>query len=151
MEFTNASVPETPPPKKNNLVSTKDAAYINLHGRKVLVDESVVFTYDASENSNCLEIRTLADVMRMQETNPNALLAIKPKLYSTFMKRGKINPFVKVGDKVRYKKFASQEDNSIKVVSSIRIESLGDMSVIIASFEDGGYSLTYLLEIVNEN
>jgi hypothetical protein len=124
-------------------------------GKQVLVDNSVVFSYDTDgESENYDNIRTLEDVLILHTAKPNVLLGITPPLYSAFMNNtGGIVSYVKVGDKVKYKnpKQADISTNPIRTISSVYFKSLGDMSVICAEFEEGDYSLTNLLTVTNGN
>lgn len=124
-------------------------------GKQVLIDNSVVFSYDTSgEDEDFDSIRTLQDVLHLHLAKPNILLGITPPLYSAFMNNvGGIVSYVKVGDKVKYKnpKQADLPDNPIRTISAVYFKSLGDMSVICAEFEEGDYSLTNLLLVTNGN
>lgn len=125
------------------------------NGKQVLIDNSVVFTYDTlGEAEDYDSIRTLEDVIDLHKAKPNILLGIHPPLYSAFQDNiGGIVPYVKVGDKVRYKnpRQADIPSNPIRTISSVYFKSLGDMSVICAEFEEGDYSLTNLLFVINGN
>ena len=123
-------------------------------GKQVLVDNSVVFTYDTSDTENYDNIRTLEDVLSLHAAKPNVLIGIHPQLYSAFMDTtGGIVPYVKVGDKVKYKnpRQADVTGNPVRTISNVYFKSIGDMSVIVAEFEEGDYALTNLLIKTNGN
>lgn len=148
MEFHNAV---NEPPKD---IKTKVYRPPKVQGVEVLVDDSVVFIYDKGDTESYDNIRTLADVIELHSAKPNVLLGIKPALYSSFMdNRGNIVPYVKVGDRVKYKldKHADENTNPIKTISRVYFKSLGDMSIICADFVEGSYALTHLLTVVNED
>jgi hypothetical protein len=135
-----------PPPRKPSINK--------IVGKQVLVDNSVVFTYDTGDTENYDNIRTLEDVLTLHEAKPNVLLGIHPPLYSAFMNTtGGIVPYVKVGDKVKYTnpRQADIPSNPVRTISNVYFKSLTDMSVIVAEFEEGDFALTYLLTKLNDN
>ena len=89
----------------------------------------------------------------LDRKKPNVLLGIKPPLFSAFKPVGSpinINTYVSKGDTVVYRKpeFSPIKGNPVLTVDNVIIKSLGNMSVIVAEFSNGDFSLTNLLKKV---
>lgn len=150
--FHDAGSPDKIPKPPDKVITSHR---VKASGKQVLIDDSVVFSYDTNgEDIDFDSIRTLEDVLSLHAAKPNILLGITPPLYSAFMSNvGGIVPYVKVGDKVKYKNPAQADypSNPVRTVSDVYIKSLKDMSVIVAEFEEGDFALTYLLSKLNDN
>ena len=133
--------------KKRSVKATQQRP---LKGKQVLIND-VVFIFDEEDKEeDFTNLTTLQDVIKLDKKKPNLLLAISPPLYSTFKSTvtKNIEPYVEVGDIVVYKNIAFAPDKKIVpfTVSAVVIKSLGNMSVIIAEFESGGFALTTQLK-----
>lgn len=145
MEFKNAI--------KNETQSVKETPKQTLKGKHILIND-VYFIFDEEDKEeNYDNIKTLEDVLKLDRKKPNILLGIKPPLFSAFKPIGSpinINTYVSKGDTVVYSKpeFSPIKENPVLVVENVIIKSLGTMSVIVAEFSNGDFSLTNLLKKV---
>lgn len=145
MEFKNAI--------KNETQSVKETPKQLLKGKHILINDVYFIFNEEDTEENYDNIKTLEDVLALDRKKPNILLGIKPPLFSAFKPLGSpinINTYVSKGDNVIYRKpeFSPIKENPILIVDNVIIKSLGSMSVIVAEFNNGDFSLTNLLKKV---
>ena len=124
-----------------------------LKGKHILIND-VYFVFDEEDTEeNYDNVSTLEDVLALDRKKPNILLGVVPPLFSAFVPVGEpinIQTYVNKGDSVVYRKkeFSPIKENPALLVDNVVIKSLGNMSVIIAEFSNGDFSLTNLLKKV---
>ena len=122
-------------------------------GKHILIND-VYFVFDEEDTEeNYDNVTTLEDVLALDRKKPNILLGVIPPLFSAFVPVGEpinIQTYVSKGDSVVYRKkeFSPIKENPTLLVTNLLVKSLGTMSVIIAEFDNGDYSLTNLLKKV---
>ena len=145
MEFKNAI--------ESKKTGVKETPKQTLKGKHILIND-VYFIFDEEDKEeNYDNIKTLEDVLMLDRKKPNVLLGIKPPLFSAFKPVGSpinINTYVSKGDTVIYRKpeFSPIKGNPVLMVDNVIIKSLGNISVIVAEFSNGDFSLTNLLKKV---
>lgn len=106
---------------------------------------TVYFKADPEENFDL--ITTLDDVLSLDKKKPGLLRTVKPPLYSVFQGTNDktLEPYVAVGDKVKYRKQIYAPDecdiNTEFEVISVELVSLGSMSVFSARLNNGEHSI----------
>lgn len=105
----------------------------------------VILIYNAEDHEiDFSNLKTLEDVLKLDESKPNVLLHVKPPLFSAYKGKDKtIETYVRVGDKVKYRNpaFSPIKENPVLTVSKVELKNLTNMTVVIASFEEGDFSL----------
>lgn len=99
---------------------------------------SILLAKDIEENYS--NIKTMQDLIDLDNRKPYAVKKISPPIYKDYFdeKKGKLIPYVKVGDTVEIRhQYIEKNHSNIGKVFSVDLASLSDMTVIIAKLEDG--------------
>ena len=146
MEFKNLTN------EVNKKKGVKTTSTTKVHGKKILIGD-VTFLVDETDTEEDYDtLKTLQDVLALYRKKPNVILGVDPPLYSAFVSSANqsIETYVDIGDQVVYKNkgFSPDKKNNPMIVSNVEIKSLRNMSVIIATFDDGEFSITNHLKRV---
>lgn len=89
------------------------------------------------------DVWSLEELLSFQLKEPNGISSFQPPLYSIFKSAidGKLQPYVAVGDRVRYVKAIYMPSgttmNDEFTVTNVELSSLGNMSVFVAALDNG--------------
>lgn len=149
------SVPlEKSPSSRRSSKSKEDKQYLAILNNpnnvkvKLLGGVTMVAVEDTEESYK--EIHTLEDVFAFDKKKPNNIIGFIPSFYHEFVntETRELKPFVKVGDVVTVKrKFLNKKGDIPRVVKNVYAKAINNMSVIIATLDDGDIVLTNQLDI----
>lgn len=133
-----------PSKRKKEGVLQSNPNYINItlkHGVTLIV------TKDEEEDYSKLE--TLDDIILLDKRKPNNIVGFNPPLFKDFINKatGAINTSVSVGESVVcVKKFMDKRGHIPRIVKSLYLKSLNNMTIVIAILNDDDFYIANRLE-----
>lgn len=146
MEFKNISSEELikrPPKKAKEKVKVHTGLRITIGNVHIYINKNDVKGVVISEKT-----LTIERLVQNQKLHEGYIRSIDPPMYSAFQSSvsGILEPYVKEGDRVVYKKAAFMPDlrgdiKQVHTVTKVELSSLGNMSVFAAALDNGDTSI----------
>ena len=133
-------------PSRSKRVSTEldNTNYIKIQLKHGV---TIVVTKDSEEDYN--KIETLQDVILLDKRKPNNIVGFDPPLFTDFINKasGTIKTHVLVGETVVcMKKFSDSKGHIPRIVKSLYLKALNNMTIIIATLSDDDFYIASRLE-----
>lgn len=116
------------------------------------IEGNVTLTVVKDSEEDYTKIVTLEDVINLDRRKPSNIVSISPPLYHELIDKAKkcIKIHAEVGAMVKVKrKFMDKKGDIPRRVDKLHLQALNDMTIIVATLEDGDYQLSHRLEVCN--
>lgn len=136
--------------KKNVVENAKPAHIVNENFVQQQIQNNVTVTLVKDAEEDYTKLYTLQDILDLDKRKPSNIVSISPPLYHELINKAtsSIKIHAPVGSVVKVqRKFMDSKGDIPREVKALHLKSLNNMTVIVATLDDGDYQLAHRLEI----